>query len=221
MSKSVILWAAILAFAVGAGAQENSAGATLLTSAMQPALAAAAMPAADAMGSAATSRPDQREPGVYSVFERYTWQASAGYTFLRFYAIPGVTQDMNGLNLSLVYYRQGGSAAADAEMVVAAGGSQWGSTSKFASAMGGLRYRFALTRKMEWWVHGMAGGSHFLPQTAWGSQTAFAYAAGGGVDFNARRHRIAYRVSADMIGTRFFGTYQYSPRVSVGIVYKF
>ncbi|MBZ5500748.1 MAG: hypothetical protein LAN59_00715 [Acidobacteriia bacterium] len=221
MRKSVILWAAILAFAVGAGAQENSAGATLLTSAMQPALAAAAMPAADAMGSAATSRPDRREPGVYSVFERYNWQASAGYTFLRFYEIPSLTQEMNGLNLSLVYYRQGGSAGGDVEMIVGQGGPQQGYTSKFASVMGGLRYRFALSRKVEWWVHGMAGTAHFLPQTPWSSQWAFAYAGGGGVDFNAHRHRIAYRISADMIGTRFFGTYQYSPKVSVGIVYKF
>lgn len=221
MRKSVILLGAILVFAVGAGAQANSEGATLLASAMPPALAAPAMPAADAFGSAATSRPDRPQAGVYSVFERYNWQVSAGYTFFRFYEVPSITQNMNGINLSLVYYRQGGAAGADVEMVAAEGGQQWGATSKFASAMGGLRYRFELTRKVEWWVHGMAGVSHFLPQTAWGGQTAFAYAGGAGVDFNAHRHRIAYRIAGDMIGTRFFGTYQYSPKISAGIVLKF
>lgn len=221
MRKSVLLMGAILVVALGAGAQANSEGATLLASAMPPALAAAAMPAADAFGSAATSRRDRQQPGVFSVFERYSWQASVGYTFFRFYEVPSFTQEMNGINLSLVYYRNGGALGADAEMVAAQGGQQLGTTTKFASGMGGLRYRFGFTRKVEWWVHGMAGVSHFLPQTAWGGQTAFAYAAGGGIDFNVHRHRIAYRISGDMIGTRFFGTYQYSPKVSAGIVFRF
>jgi hypothetical protein len=221
MMKSLILLGAILVFAVGAGAQANSEGATLLASAVPPALAAAAMPATDAFGSAATSRPDRPQSGVYGVFEQHNWQASAGYTFFRFYEVPSITQNMNGINLSLVYYRHGGVAGGDVEMVAAQGGPQFGATSRFASVMGGLRYRFGFTRKVEWWVHGMAGVSHFLPQTAWGGQTAFAYAAGSGVDFNVHRHRIAYRISGDLIGTRFFGTYQYSPKVSAGIVFKF
>ncbi len=221
MSKSVILLGAILVFAVGAGAQANSEGATLLASATPPALAAAAMPAADVFGSAASSRPGRPESGVYGVFERYSWQVSAGYTFFRFYEVPSITQDMNGVNLSLIYYRNGGAVGVDGEMVAAEGGPQFGTTSKFAAGMGGMRYRFGLTRKVEWWAHGMAGVSHFLPQTVWGGQWAFAYEVGGGVDFNVHRHRIAYRISGDMIGTRFFGTYQYSPKVSAGIVFKF
>lgn len=221
MRKSVLLLGAILVLAAGAGAQANSEGATLLASAMPPALASAAMPAADAFGSAATARPDRPQAGVFSVFEHYSWQVSAGYTFFRFYEVPSITQEMNGVNFSLVYYRNGGALGADGEMVAAIGGQQFGTTSKFATGMGGVRYRFGFTRKVEWWVHGMAGGAHFLPQTALGGTTAFAYAAGGGIDFNVHRHRLAYRISGDMIGTRFFGTYQYSPKVSAGIVFKF
>jgi len=221
MRKSVILFGAILLLAVGAGAQANSEGETMLASATPPAPAAATMPTSDAYGSAATSLPDRPESGVYSVFERYNWQLSVGYTFFRFYEVPSITHDMNGINFSVVYYLHGGSVGADAEMVAAEGGLQSGTTSKFASGMGGLRYRSRLTHKVDWWVHGLAGVSHFLPQTAWGGQTTFAYAAGAGVDFNVHRHRIAYRISGDLIGTRFFGTYQYSPKVSAGIVFKF
>jgi len=157
---------------------------------------------------------------MYGVFETYDWQAYAGYTFFRFYEVPGITQETNGFNLSLVYYHHGGRIGAEGEMV-ATYGSQWGTTSKFLAAMGGLRYRFGETRRVEWWAHGLAGGSHFLPQTAWGGQSAFAYEAGVGVDLNAHRHRIAYRVSGDMVGTRYFSTYQYSPKISAGIVLKF
>jgi hypothetical protein len=221
MRKTIVLLGAILVFAVGAGAQANSEGATLLASATPPALAAAAMPAADAAGSAATSRPDRPEAGVYSVLEQYNWQVSAGYTFFRFYELPTITPDMNGINLSLAYYRHGGAAGADAEMVAVQGGPQSGVTSRFASVMGGLRYRFRVSHKVEWWVHGLAGASHFVPRTAFGGQTAFAYEAGAGVDFNVHRDRIAYRISGDMIGTRYYGTYQYSPKISAGIVFKF
>jgi len=219
MRKSVLLLGAILVLAAGAWAQANSEGSTLLASAVPPALTAAAMPAADAFGSAATNRPDR--PGVLSVFERYSWQVSAGYTFFRFYEVPSLNQDMNGVNFSLVYYRHAGALGADVEMVAAQGGQQFGATSKFASGMGGLRYRFGFTRKFEWWGHGMAGGAHFLPQTAFGGRTAFAYAAGVGADFTIHGHSLAYRISGDMVGTRFFGTYQYSPQVSAGIVFKF
>lgn len=41
---------------------------------------------------------------VTSVFENYAWQLYGGYTFLRFYELPGVTPNMNGFNYSVVYY---------------------------------------------------------------------------------------------------------------------
>jgi hypothetical protein len=48
-----------------------------------------------------------------------------------------------------------------------------------------------------------------------------AYELGGGVDINSRNSRWAYRIGADAVGSRYFNTYQFSPKVSAGIVYKF
>jgi hypothetical protein len=50
---------------------------------------------------------------------------------------------------------------------------------------------------------------------------AFSLELGGGVDLMPRHRRLGYRLQADMVATRFFGTYQYSPKISAGIVFKF
>jgi hypothetical protein len=174
-------------------------------------------PAAHALFAFAPAEPPQ---GVYGVFQNFDWQAYAGYTFFRFYEVPNITQNMNGFNFSVAYYPRGGWVAAEGEFV-AAFGSQAGVTSKFVLGMGGARFRWSAPRAVEVWVHGLAGGSHFTPQTAFGGQSAFGYEVGGGVDVNAHHHRMAYRLQGDMVGTRYFGTYQYSPKISAGIVYKF
>jgi opacity protein-like surface antigen len=52
------------------------------------------------------------------------------------------------------------------------------------------------------------------------SDTNFAMALGGGVDYNFRR-RLAWRVGADYLQTRSFGSTPGNFRVSTGIVYHF
>jgi opacity protein-like surface antigen len=52
------------------------------------------------------------------------------------------------------------------------------------------------------------------------SDTNFAMALGGGVDFNFRR-RLAWRVGADYLQTRSFGSTPSNFRVATGIVYHF
>ena len=171
-------------------------------------------------GGFAASAPAEPPQDVYGVFQSFEWQAYAGYTFFRFYELPNVTENLNGFNVSMAYFPRGRWVAADGEFV-AAFGSQAGVTSKFILGLGGLRLRWSAPRAVELWAHGLAGGSHFTPQTPFGGQSAFAYEVGGGIDFNAHHHRTAYRLQADVVGTRHFGTYQYSPKISAGIVYRF
>ena len=45
--------------------------------------------------------------------------------------------------------------------------------------------------------------------------------AGVGVDLNGHHRHVALRFAVDGIASRFFNTYQVSPKASVGIVYKF
>jgi len=239
MKQTAFLFAAILLLAASAGAQANPDN-SLPLAPVAPEAAAAAAPSAPSLfatdaapspsgasadGMAATgassSNSKDQQPSVSSVFQTYNWQATAGYTFFRFYVVPHVTDNMNGINLGLQYYPGGKWYAADGEFVGAWGTNYGIGGTKYVQGMGGGRVRWSAPRGLEVWGHVLVGGSHFLPQTSLGSSGAFAYEAGGGVDLNIHQRRFAYRVSANMVGTRYFGTYQYSPNVSIGVVFKF
>jgi len=162
----------------------------------------------------------QPQVPVIGVYERYSFQAYVGYTFMRFYEVPHQIYSLNGFDSAITYYPESGWIGGDGEFL-GAFGSQGGVTSKLAFAAGGLRARWAGPRGLEIWTHGLAGRAHYVPQTAYGPQGAFAYEVGLGVDATGNRQRIAYRLGVDMVGTKFFGTYQLSPKMSVGIVFKF
>jgi hypothetical protein len=239
MKQTVVLCAVLVVFAAGAKAQAHSDAAlpvapvaALAAPAASPdvnplmaAETAPASPAANDFAAGLSSDPgasseDQEPPTVHGVFQTYNWQATAGDTFFRFYIVPHVEANMNGLNLGLVYYPRGKWIGGDGEFIGAWGSTQ-GLSTRYVQAMGGPRFRWAAPRGLEIWGHGLIGGSHFLPQTDLGNQSAFAYEVGGGVDLNVHQRRFAYRVSANMVGTHYFGTYQYSPNVSAGFVFKF
>jgi len=156
---------------------------------------------------------------VQSVYETYHWQAYVGYTFFRFYIVPGQQQDTNGFNFSVVYYFNNWFGV-DGEMA-ATKTSQNGFNGWFLFGGGGPRFRWSGPRGLELWGHFLAGYSHFTPQTSFGSQEAFAYEVGGGGDISIRRTHFALRVGADMVGSHYFSTYQYSPKAFAGVVYKF
>lgn len=241
MKHAAFLLGAILFFLTTSFAQENSANSMLLAPSEPGALgrgssfvpgqrslfastarpASAEAPESPVGVSNPSSEPADQRPNVYSVFENYSWQLYGGYAFFRFYALPHRTETMNGINVAISYYPTGNWFAADGD-IFGESGSFLHHGSKFASYLGGARVRRRLgPRNVEVWAHGLAGFAKFLPQTAQGGQLAFSYEAGGGVDVGIPRRRLAYRVQADMVGTRFFHTNQLSPKISIGIVYKF
>jgi hypothetical protein len=177
----------------------------LFSSALRGAMLASARPA-----------PAPAPQEVQGVFPTLYWQASVGFTYMRFYELPNATVTTNGFNMSMAYFfkerigaegeLEGGVGAASAKMVFSGGG---------------LRYRIAGPRALQLWIHAVAGEAHYLPKTTYGSDSTFGYEAGGGVDFTAHHQKLAYRLGADLLGTTFFGTYQISPKISAGIVYKF
>jgi hypothetical protein len=170
--------------------------------------------------SALPAAPEPAEPqGVQGVFANYDWQAYAGFTYVRFFEVPGTEVNTAGLNFGVVYYVKEWLGA-EGEFT-GAFGSQLGCNARFLMGLGGVRVRHAMSRGIEVWAHALAGGAHYSPQTAYGKEGAFGYEVGSGVDINARRKRLAYRFAVDAAGTNFFGTYQVSPKVSAGIVYKF
>ena len=165
----------------------------------------------------ATPAPPPQD--VQGVYQNYYGEAYFGYTYLRFFEVPGAQRNTNGFNFSVQYYLRDWIGL-DGEFV-SNFGSELGQTSRFLVGMGGIRIRKSGPYNTELWAHMMGGGAKYLPQTAFGSQSSLAYELGGGVDLQAHSRRIAYRVALDAVGTNFFNTYQVSPKVSVGVVFKF
>jgi hypothetical protein len=222
MRHVAFLCGIVLIFAFTAGAQVNS-GASLLLGSPMPAYAfpaASAEPFAGANALALSAAPEPAPQGVYGVRQSYNWQAYVGFTHFVFYELPGVTGNLNGFNMSLVYYPHGGHFAGDGEFAAAFAPNTAVNT-RIEMGLGGVRYRLQAPDGLELWAHGMVGGAKYLPQTPFGSENAFAFVAGGGVDFNPHGKRLGFRAQVDMVGTRFFGTHQYNPKVSLGLVYKF
>jgi hypothetical protein len=155
---------------------------------------------------------------VTSVFQHYGWQFYLGYSFFRFYEVPAYTQNMNGFDYGVVYYfnnwvgAEGNFSATHA--------TQFGQSSWFVSGEGGPRFRWAARRGTEVWVHTLLGYSHFTPQTPNGGQNSIAYQLGGGVDLPFKP-RWAFQIGADAVGSRYFSTYQFSPKFTVGVVFKY
>ena len=240
MKHAAFLLGAILLFLTTSFAQDNSADMLLFapsnsdlafsrptSASVEPlALASAAAPAsteplaAPAPGSDSSSEPPAQRPRVYGVFETYKWQAYVGYAFFRFFAVPSRKENMNGVDLGLVYYPTASWIGVDGD-ILAQYGTFLNHSSKFTGYMGGPRFRWQGPRGIELWAHGLAGFAKFLPQTALGGQTAFSYEAGGGVDVGAYRRRFSYRLEVDAVGTHFFHTNQVSPKISLGVVYRF
>jgi opacity protein-like surface antigen len=65
----------------------------------------------------------------------------------------------------------------------------------------------------------MFGVGHVNANSA-GSDTSFATALGGGLDYRVF-HVISWRFEGDYVQTRFFGTHQNNTRLSTGIVFHF
>jgi hypothetical protein len=164
--------------------------------------------------------PEPEPQTAQGVYQNFDWEGYVGYTYVRFFEVPGNEFNTNGANFSVQYYFKPWIAF-DGEFV-ATFGSQLCCTSKFLMGMGGIRVRRQLAYGIEGWAHILGGGSHYVPQTAYGNGQSLAYELGGGVDVvlhNSRR--MAYRLAVDAAGTSFFNTYQVSPKVSAGVIFKF
>lgn len=238
MKRLVFLLAAAFLFAFNARAQQTPQNSSLFVSPFgesdtqtQPVASAAApfvltsslraIPEFE-LNAASAAVPADPPQVVYGVKPTYDFQAYLGYTFFRFYEVPHTNINLNGFNYSIIYYpfRLKGWIGADGEFVLAFG-SQFDEKARYLLGMGGPRVRKSLPRNVEVWGHGLVGGTHYVPQTSYGTETALAFELGGGIDINTHNSRWSYRIGADAIGSHYFNTYQFSPKISGGIVYKF
>src|SRR5580700_3084492 len=116
-----VLAGGLLFLALNAGAQTNFgnsvtlAAPSFMTAWPSPAAPASsspmsfsslAPPTATPSFSLPTPIPPPQPPpqGVQGVFEKYSYDVYVGYTFFRFYEVPGIRSNMNGVNGSAVYW---------------------------------------------------------------------------------------------------------------------
>ncbi len=220
MKYAGVLFVCMLFFSSALTAQEISANSS---NAAQDTAIALNLPPAFASATLAVPAPDApaASPQVpVSVIPRYAFQLYGGYTFVRFYAYPGLEANRNGFDISASYFPRSGLFGMEGA-VTAVYGSLNNEKSDLAFAGGGPRVRWDAGRGLELWAHGLVGWSNFLPQIAGFSQDGLGYELGAGVDINAHLQHFAFRVEGDMLGTRLYQRTQYSPKFSVGIVYKF
>jgi hypothetical protein len=228
---AVVLGIILLAATVSAQSNFNSfrlpaapatAAAATLPSAPAPALklfADASPNGAPAAVVSAVGDPGSAQGPVLGVRPSYYWQLYAGYTFFHFYEVPTLKNLENGFDVAVTYFPNDGWIGVEGDLM-ATFGSQAGCISKFTLASGGARLRWQGPQGTQLWLHGLIGGAHFFPQTSYGGQNALGYEMGGGIDVPHGR-RLAFRFEADAVGTHFFSTYQFSPKFSAGIVFKF
>jgi hypothetical protein len=156
---------------------------------------------------------------VQGVFEKYSYDVYAGYTFFRFYEVPGIESNMNGVNGSFVYWYRD-RIGADAE-VFATYGHQPGINSWQTVGGVGPRVRWIKPKGIDLWAHALLAGAYQTPKTPYGGQGTVAGIFGGGVDLNGHHRHMAIRLAVDGVATHYFGTFQFSPKLSAGIAYKF
>ena len=138
----------------------------------------------------------------------------AGYSFVH-YDQAGATANLNGWNLS-VNYKLG--------QVVGIVGDVGGTYGTPASGSTGLHTflggpQFSVPGKVSPFFHVMFGGAHL--DIAGSGSTSFSTAIGGGVDFKTAPHIAIRAIQFDDLITRFAGSTQNNPRISVGIVFTF
>lgn len=74
--------------------------------------------------------------------------------------------------------------------------------------------------KIRPFAEALFGGAHVSVNNGGGSDTSFATALGGGLDYKIIRP-VAWRFQGDYVQTRFFGATQNNVRLSTGIVLRF
>ncbi len=117
------------------------------------------------------------------------------------------------------------SGALEATMATGFGGKTTGLPALSAKSLffgAGPHFAIESRSRLVPWVHLLAGVEHyrFTQTSTIGSNSAFGFLAGGGVDYKLTPH-IAWRFQADYLGTTFSSSIQSSYSIGSGFVLNF
>jgi opacity protein-like surface antigen len=205
MSKFVILCGAILCLSMSAAAQDSTVAFDASSTAAEPAA-----------------------PASFSPPDRDAWQVGAGFQYQHF-GVFGLSFHNLGFNSEVTrYFNNWVGIEGAAEM-------GWGHTNttptvprslvaKSLFVGGGPHIVVSNNSRVEPWGHVLVGLEHFRftqsGSPSLGSNSAFGFQAGGGIDFKIGGH-VNWRVQADYVGSRFQSTIQSNYSFGSGLVFGF
>jgi hypothetical protein len=164
-----------------------------------------------------TPEPAAQRGSTYSD-AAYRFELSMGLALVRFrssvYSATAI-----GLNTSIAYYWKDWLAVEGNVVPAFAPTIYQNEHVKYLGYAGGAKLVFGHSGLVPW-VHGLAGGSHILPQTGLGGKNTIQLQAGGGADY-VFTPQISARIGADYVFTHFFGEVQNNFQAYAGLVVHF
>jgi hypothetical protein len=145
-------------------------------------------------------------------------QVGIGFTFLSFHEVPSDTVNNPGFTFSALYRQNRLGIEGEVTDIIGAPPTGSKSHSQFVFAGGGFRLYLPDVRSAHPFAEAEVGVAALTPAVTLGNSTSPGYKLAAGLDFNPLHSRIQYRVSAGIIGSTMFNTYQISPVASVSLV---
>jgi hypothetical protein len=203
---SLLVVASVLAFSMGAAAQDLSVSVTPST----PAGAAA-------------------DPPAFKSGTEYPMRVGISYQFTQFRDEHGLTFHNNGINTDFTGYL-GHDFAVEGDVAVGFGTAVFTNTNSVKTTLdaksvfyaGGVRIGPERSR-FQPWVHALIGGEHFeITQTSstLGHNTGLGYELGAGADVKIGP-RAFWRVEGDYLGTHIYAGNQLNYQISTGVAFSF
>jgi len=201
MRKLCILCAALFCFSLTASAQDSTAAFDASASAADPAAPAAP----------ASLIPPDRDP----------WQIGVGFQYMQFHVLGQKFHDF-GYQAGVTRYLNNWFAV---EGTVIAG---FGNVSSSVDAKsffigGGPHITVLNTRRLEPWVHVIAGWERFrfTQGEVLGANSHAAFMAGGGLDYKIHGGRLSWRIQGDYLGTNLGPGLSNNYMVGTGFIFNF
>jgi len=177
---------------------------------------------ADAPHAADTPAMPAPTPAPKNVFfgdrDDYRWQLGVGVEYLHFNS-RAFDANMVGVNTDVTYFTNSWLGL-EGNVITGFGSDVFpNSRAKIFGGAGGIRIG---SRRARWepWAHGLVGGAHLQPQTAYGSKTSLMAQAGIGVDYRMQS-RWSLRGEGDWVFSQYYNENQNNFQVVVSIVLHF
>jgi hypothetical protein len=155
---------------------------------------------------------------VYGGRDDYRWQLGLGFAWFHFRSTP-FDADTFGVKTSVAYFLN--------EWLGVEGTVTAGFTPATVSGADVNTLVYGAGPKIAWrqkrwepWLHGVFGGAHENPQTAFGSHNSYAIVAGGGADYRWNPH-LSFRAEGNYVRTAFFHQSQNNLELAGGAVLHF